>query len=1058
MGLRTSRRIRTGIAVWLILLSAADFTIAAEHRGEVAFNGLGVPGAVITVLRDGKEHSTATDALGRYAFSDLSEGMWKIRVEMQTFAPAEQDVIIAPGAAAMKWELKLLPIDQIPGLQKAAPSPPASTIEATPSEAPARKDEQSAKARLSATTNTQAPFRPTEVNATATAVQYEESSDPSSEGTPATSPRGVFSGLDQDELNRQAADGFLISGSSRNSGASSFGLSRSFGNARGIVRSLYGGSAGFTVDNSALNARPYSLAGIDTRKSAYNRMQGVFSFNAPLRIPGIVRHGPRFYVGYQFTRNRNAETGSGLVPTLAERNGDLSGTQGPIIDPVTTQPFADNRIPEDRISPQAKSLLNLIPLPNFTGNAGYNYQVPLVNSTSSDLTFIRANRQIGRRNQLSGTFSLQSARSDTPTIFGFPSANRSLGSSLLVSLQRDFTQRLSSTFGFRFNRQSSRTSSFFGNRENVSGNAGIAGNNQEAVNWGPPTLAFFSGLTSLSDATPSSNSTQTFGFVHSGWWNRGDHTVTFGGEYRRHQVNLLSQQNPRGAFTFTGASTLGPSAGASRAGARNDFAGFLLGIPDTVSIAFGNADKYFRSSAYNAHLADDWRVNRRFTLNLGVRWEYSSPVTERYGRLVNLDIADGFSAVAPVLALHPVGRLSGVRYPESLLHPRRSAFQPRIGFAWKPILASSLVMRGGYGIYYNSSPYQSIASEMAQQSPLSKSLSLQNTVDRPLTLANGFNASGTAAAGSFAVDPDLKIGYVHIWQMSLQLDLPVSLQVLTTYRGTLGGNALQEMLPNTYPAGAVNSCPDCPRGFRYLTSHGTSERHAGTIQLRRRLRSGLAASSEYTFSKSIDDAAPGAGSSGAVFIAQNWLNLRGERALSSFDQRHTASFRFEYTTGMGVSGGMLMRGWRGALYKEWTVSSMISIGSGTPQTPLFPSAIVGTGVTGALRPDATSADIYAAPPGMHLNPAAYRAPEAGRWGNAGRNSIVGPSQFSLDATLARTFRTSDRTALNLSIDAANALNHATFTSWNATVGSAQFGLPVASRPMRSVRTSIRWSF
>ena len=109
-------------------------------------------------------------------------------------------------------------------------------------------------------------------------------------------------------------------------------------------------------------------------------------------------------------------------------------------------------------------------------------------------------------------------------------------------------------------------------------------------------------------------------------------------DFRRQEFNYLAQQNPRGTFTFTGAST------------GSDFADFLLGIPDTSSIAFGNADKYFRQSVYDAYFTDDWRINPAITLNAGVRWEYGAPITEIYGRLVNLDIAPGFSAAAPVLA------------------------------------------------------------------------------------------------------------------------------------------------------------------------------------------------------------------------------------------------------------------------------------------------------------------------------------------------------------------------------------------------------------------------
>ncbi len=153
-----------------------------------------------------------------------------------------------------------------------------------------------------------------------------------------------------------------------------------------------------------------------------------------------------------------------------------------------------------------------------------------------------------------------------------------------------------------------------------------------------------------------------------------------------------------------------------------------------------------------------------------------------------------------------------------------------------------------------------------------------------------------------------------------------------------------------------------------------------------------------------------------------------------------------------------MKGWKTALLKEWTLSGQLNAASGYPLTPVYPAAVLGTGVTGPVRPDYAGADIKAAPAGLHLNPAAYTAPAAGHWGNAGRNSITGPSQFGLNASLARTFRTSDRTSLDLRVDANNVLNHVTFPSWNTTVGNAQFGLPMMANPMRNVQTTIRWAF
>jgi trimeric autotransporter adhesin len=1047
-------RTKIFLCLWFVSLLATASVSAAEYRGQIVFNGLGVPGAVVTAARGDQKFSTVTDAQGGYLFPDLPDGVWNIRVEMQAFSSLQLDVTVGPDTAAGQWELKLLPIEQIQGIQSPVPSAAqtssAGAATATAQSSPA-KSSNPKKGAAVAPTNTQTPFQRADVNAAGSQTGMDAASAAPPSG-------GAFGDQNPADLNQRAADGLTISGTANNSASSPYALSQAFGNTRRGVRSLYSGSVGFNLDNSALDARSYSLNGADTEQPAYNHMRGEFTFQGPLRIPHLVRNGPTVYVNYQITRNRNVRTESGLVPTAAERDGDLSQSPGQIYNPITNVPFDNNRIPSDQISRQAKALLNFYPLPNFTGNTRYNYQIPVAGVTHQDSVQTYMSKSIGRKNQLIGIFSLNSARSDNPTLLGFLDTSRSLNYSAIANWRHSFTQRFFSYFSCQFIRGSNRTVPFFANRENVSGLAGITGNNQDAVNWGPPALMFSSGLASLSDAMPSSIHNQTGVITASNLWNHGAHGVTFGGEYRREQLNIRSQQNPRGSFTFTGLSMLSSPSGALLPGNRNDFARFLLGMPDTLSIAFGNADKYFRSSSLNAYIADDWRVNPGLTLNIGLRWEYWSPITELYGRLVNLDIVRGFSAVAPVVGKHPVGSLTGTTYADSLVHGDRHAFQPRIGFSWRPMAASSMVVRGGYGIYYNGSPYQSIAMWMAQQSPLSKNLSLQNTVGNPLTLANGFNAPPNTTANTFAVDPNLRIGYLHTWQLSIQRDLPFALQITAAYQGTRGRHALQQFLPNTYPIGALNPCLTCPRGFIYLTSNGSSSRESGTVQLRRRLRSGLGATMEYTFSKSIDDAAPGGRQTSDLFVAQNWLNLRAERALSSFDRRHHLNAQFQYTSGMGIKGGTLMKGWRGILFKGWTVSNQINVDSGLPLTPIYMSAVAGTGVTGTVRPNYTGADIKAAPRGLHLNPAAYTAPATGQWGNAGRNSIPGPSQFALSASLGRSFQTGDRNSLDLRVDAGNVLNHVTFPSWDTTIGSAQFGLPLTANSMRNITTSIRWKF
>ncbi|HEY2982147.1 MAG TPA: hypothetical protein VGJ22_13265, partial [Anaerolineales bacterium] len=688
----------------------------------------------------------------------------------------------------------------------------------------------------------------------------------------------------------------------------------------------------------------------------------------------------------------------------------------------------------------------------------YNYQVPIIGDTHQDSLQARFNQRLPRRNQLWGNLSYLSTRTDSPNLFGFLDKTRSAGANAGINWRHTFHPRLYAVVGYQFSRWTARTTPFFAHRLNVSGEAGIAGNNQEPVNWGPPALSFASGIAGLSDAQSSLNRDQTGGLSLAILWNRARHNITFGGNFRRQQFNVLSQEDARGSFTFTGASTQASANAVPVAGTGSDFAGFLLGIPDTSSIAFGNADKYFRASLANAFVTEDWRVTPGFTLNLGLRWEYGSPITEVYGRLVNLDITPAFALVAPVVATSPAGSLTGERYPNSLVRPDWNNLAPRVGFAWRPFSASSMVIRGGYGVYYDTSVYRSIASQMAQQSPLSTSLRVQNSLSNPLTLAKGFNASSSITRNTFALDPGFRIGYSQNWQLSIQRDLPAGLIIMGTYLGSKGTRAQQQFLPNTFPIGALNPCPACPTGFAYLTSDGNSTRHAGQVEVRRRLRSGFTATVQYTFSKSIDNAALGGRDQGGSLIAQNWLDLRAERARSNLDQRHLLSVQTQYTTGMGVAGGMLLGGWRSALVKEWTVSTQLTAGTGLPLTPLYPAVVAGTGVTTSIRPDYTGAPLYAAPPGLFLNPAAYSAPAPGRWGNAGRNSITGPSQFTLDASLGRTFRMGDRLNLEIRLDATNALNHPVFPSWNAFVTNTQFGLPNAANPMRSVQTTARLRF
>ena len=146
------------------------------------------------------------------------------------------------------------------------------------------------------------------------------------------------------------------------------------------------------------------------------------------------------------------------------------------------------------MSPQARALLGLYPLPNFDAGARYNYQIPIVSNIHQDALQSRVNKAIGRKNQVSGMFAAFSSRGDTPSVFGFLDTNGVTGVNTNVNLLHRFQQRLFTTLGIQFSRLDAHNTPFFANQQNVSGDAGITGNNQEPQNWGPPNLSFAGGI------------------------------------------------------------------------------------------------------------------------------------------------------------------------------------------------------------------------------------------------------------------------------------------------------------------------------------------------------------------------------------------------------------------------------------------------------------------------------------------------------------------------------------------------------------------------------------
>jgi hypothetical protein len=1029
------------LLVLLVALLVSPVLGAADHVGRVTLRtGAPVPGARVTATQGETSVVTTTSVDGTYRFTGLADGTWSIRVEMVGFTPLSRDVAIAAGAAPAMWELSVLPFAEITrGISLPPPAPPPDLTRRAGANRP--------EGRGAGPRENGSGVAPPADTFQRAGVASSASGRGAAPPPPAPAGRAGGAAPPLPPIDDTAADAFLVSGTV-NSGAAQ----PTVGNVpRPTGIRLFRGQLSFEGANSAWDARPYSLTGLRPDKPDTSRLNASVMVQGPFRIPGLMRTNRNMLLQYNRTSNNGANTLSEFMPTVLQRNGDFSqtldafGNPVRLVDPVTGLPFEGNRIPDDRVSPQAAALLAYYPPPQTGSSGTFNYQIPAFSSNVNNSVNVSIANLVNNATNLIGVNGGYSRNTnDSTSLFGFDDA--SSGSNMNVSLnwsRRFIPSNRQIRFRHTYTRQTNTSEPFFANRRNVSGEAGITGNNQEPENWGPPGLSFASGIAGLSSGQYSLNRTQSHGLNVETIRTSGRLTLIMGGNTRYQMMDVVSQQNARGSFTFNGSFT------------GHDFADFLLGLPNTSTIAYGNADKGFRAWTYDAYANGDFRASPNVTINFGLRWDFEAPLTERLDRLVNLDVAEDFSAAAPVLADSGVGPITGRRYSSSLIGADPWGIQPRVGVAWRPIPTSSVVLRAGYGIYRNTSIYDTLARQMSQQPPLSFAFNSVSTPLTPLTLANGFIAPVSTTLNTVAFDPDYKVGTVHRWQASAQRDLPGSLTAIATYLAGRGVDLPLAFIPNTYPAGAPNPCPACPTGFVYNTSGATSIQHAGQFELRRRLRAGMQWTATYTLTKATDNAASFGGPGGS--IAQNWLDLEAERAPSSFEQRHLFRLNFSYNSGQGIAGGALRTGLAGALVNGWNLTANLTAGSGTPRTPIYRVTSV-AGVTGTVRADLTGEPVHEAPPGYYVNPGAFAPPAPGTWGTAPRNSIRGPAQFLLNAGLSRNLRAATRFSLTWSVNATNILNRVTYSNINTTVGSPQFGLPISTNGMRRITTRLNMSF
>jgi trimeric autotransporter adhesin len=1147
-------RLAGGLALALVYVAPPRAQSAPPSTQPCAISGLvhagtiPLPGAAIVAIgADGAEiSSTSSEQNGSYVLRLNGPGTYKVRASLAAFAPALREATLAAGDCNSRLDLVLVLASRAPAAPAAAPQTPATT-QATPSQAastgsgqtPSTSSGQAGRGsgRGSSTGSGRGGFQQLDVVTNATGEQAGATSNEDATATlraelqlppgfSADAPtetvatagiqgqsndallfggrggRGEFGGGGPDGFGRGGEagagggdQGGFGGGGGRGGGPGGFvGGPGGFGGMRGGGRIQ--GNANYNLGGSMFDAAAYPLNGRVREEPDYVQQRYGSSFGGPLTIPHVFNGGTRtsFFLNYSGNHSRTPVDSYSTVPTLAARAGDFSGASAVVIDPLTGQPFPDNRVPQTRIDPAAQTLLAFIPQPNILGDT-QNFHYVTANSSNSNDVNLRVTHVFGAQPQRGagggrgrggfppgggrgapggpGAFG-RGARGPQPTrsvlnasvgyrqassssSSTFPTVGGSAGTTgLNVPVSWMLSKgRINNVLTVTYNRNSSTSTNLYAYNTNIVGAAGIDGVSSDPFDWGIPSLSFTT-VADLRDRTPSRRVDQRIQISNSTMRTWGRHAVRWGGEFRYLRLDSLSNSNPRGSFVFTGLYTSALANGRAVPGTGLDLADFLLGYAQQASVQYGPGDLKMRGRDWNLFLQDDWRLRGNLTINYGLRYEYVSPYYEANNHLVNLDVNSDFTAAVPVES-GGTGQFTGP-VPTSLVEADRNNFAPRIGVAWRA--QPGMTVRAGYGVNYNLGAYGSIAQRLAAQPPFAVTSTSLGTAVEPLLLVDPFaQVDSATTTNSFGIDRAYDLGVAQIWNADVQRDLPRNLTVSLGYTGTKGTSLDIQRAPNRNPDGGLRIEDVQP--FLWQSSEGRSTLHSFTVRARKRLSRGISFGGAYVWSRAYDNASSFGGGGGTV--AQNDQDLEAEWGRSSFERRHAVNADYTIELPWGTGRHWLNNSSTLAqLFGGWSWSGSLVAQSGGPFTPRVTGNFidVGSGVNGTLRADYDGRDISVSDPTTlrYFNTDAFSIPASGYFGTAARNLIIGPGSHNLNMNLSKNVTFGRTRGVSIRVQANNVLNTVQFSSIDTVVNSPTFGQVTAVRPMRSVQLILRFRF
>lgn len=1094
------------LTLLIVLLGIGCASVWAQS-GFVKSDGQAIPGATVTVTQGDKTFSTVTDADGHYVFPLLDAGTWNLSVEMFGFETLKKDVDFATSKEPVNLELTLKPSPLLQRLQQLAARRNAGSSGA---QRPAASGNANLDPQLQNQLNSESH---NQANASATTANANDSFTISGSISPGvTQGAQADSGPDMRYIGGLPGGQGMISAAGPNGDIAQFGAlapgdgfgaggfggrgggggftarggagrrpgqtaGATFGNRRRQNQQIHG-QASFTLANSALNAKPFSLNGLDIPQAAYAQSRFSFILNGPLlKFKPFKDTKTNFFITYFGTRTRNPNLFTETVPTAAERMGDFSqatqslGTSATnvpvqIYNPfsATRTPFPNNVIPPGMLNPTALTLLRFYPLPNEPGTAN-NYQDETTSASNADNLGVRVQRNLTDKDRLFVNFQYQHRDGTTAQPFGYADTTRGYGLNSQVQWTRNISPQAISTFALRLNRNYSRVTPYFSTVPNIESELNLPGASTNALDAGPPRLTF-TNFASLTDSNPTLVRTQTFNPSEAISILKGVHSLSVGGGYTRADTASRTDPNARGTFSFTGQGTSLLSNGTALTGTGYDLADFLLGFPQSTSINYSDQAHYFIQNQFFLYAQDEWKPKANLTLILGVRYDFFSPLHEKYGRLSNLDVASDFTNVEVVTPNTP-GPYSGA-FPSGLINRDWNNFSPRLAIAYKLPFKKSTLLRAGYGIYYNGQSYIQFGNLLSNQSAAGAITQSVNTSLVPGTLVpalminQGFLlATPGQITQTFAVARNYRTPYAGTWNANVQRDLGGGFFIELGYLATKGTGLDVRIVPNQQAPGSLLQRAQLGKAlaFTYDESVGDSSFESGHLRLMRRFNHGLSINAFYQYGKSIDDSSTFGGAGNTT--AQNWLDIAAERGLSSFDVRHQFSGSFVYASPVGAAGSRIAADTKlGRLLSDWQLSGSLTAQTGNPLTARAlgnTSQLAQTGGTGSERAEATGQPIESSTGFFNLN--AFTVPAAGAYGDAGRNTIPGPGLFNLNLAFGRSFPLGERRrSIEFRLESNNVLNHVNYTNLYTVVNAVNYGLPSAAAAMRTLNLVVRLRF